>query len=116
MPHTWIGAEFATAIRRMLLRENGSTLELFRAVPEAWWNGEGITLHELADGLSARQSEGSARPIPGDRRSGVDGPARRTESPSDIPEASELVRTGGHARSSGDVISAPNLKRLVIDF
>jgi hypothetical protein len=37
MPHTWIGAEFATVIRRMLLRENGSTLELFRAVPEAWW-------------------------------------------------------------------------------
>ena len=36
MPHTWIGAEFATAIRRMLLRENGSTLELFRAVPDAW--------------------------------------------------------------------------------
>jgi hypothetical protein len=30
MPHTWIGAEFATAIRRMLLRENGGTLELFR--------------------------------------------------------------------------------------
>ena len=47
MPHTWIGAEFATAIRRMLLRENGSTLELFRAVPDAWWEGEGITLHEL---------------------------------------------------------------------
>src|SRR5262249_29144999 len=33
MPHTWIGAEFATAIRRMLVRENGATLELFRAVP-----------------------------------------------------------------------------------
>ena len=47
MPHTWIGAEFATAIRRMLLRENGDALELFRAVPEEWWAGDGITLHEL---------------------------------------------------------------------
>ena len=35
MPHTWIGAEFATAVRRMLLREDGDTLELFRAVPDA---------------------------------------------------------------------------------
>ena len=34
MPHTWIGAvEFATAIRRMLLRENGGVLELFRVRP-----------------------------------------------------------------------------------
>ena len=29
MPHTWIGAEFSTAVRRMLLRENGDVLELF---------------------------------------------------------------------------------------
>ena len=47
MPHTWIGAEFSTAIRRMLVRENGSTLELFRAVPDAWWDGEGIVLRNL---------------------------------------------------------------------
>jgi len=47
MPHTWIGAEFVTAIRRMLVRENGRTLELFRAVPENWWEGEGIRLYEL---------------------------------------------------------------------
>lgn len=47
MPHTWIGAEFATAIRRMLLRENGATLELLRAVPEHWWEGEGIRLDGL---------------------------------------------------------------------
>jgi hypothetical protein len=47
MPHTWIGAEFATAVRRMLLREHGTRLELFRAVPEAWWAGEGIRLNAL---------------------------------------------------------------------
>ena len=47
MPHTWIGAEFATAIRRMLLRENGPVLELFRSVPDMWWKGDGITLRKL---------------------------------------------------------------------
>jgi hypothetical protein len=47
MPHTWIGAEFATAIRRMLLRENGCILELFRAVPDRWWDGEGIALRDV---------------------------------------------------------------------
>jgi hypothetical protein len=35
MPQTGIGAEFATTIRRMLLRANGGCLELFRAVPDA---------------------------------------------------------------------------------
>jgi hypothetical protein len=47
MPHTWIGAEFATAVRRMLVRENSSALELFRTVPESWWQGEGIVLRDL---------------------------------------------------------------------
>jgi hypothetical protein len=47
MPHTWVGAEFSTAIRRMLLRENGKTLELFRAVPDVWWHDDGIRLNEL---------------------------------------------------------------------
>lgn len=63
MPHTWIGAEFATAVRRMLLRENGTTLELFRAVPDVWWDGEGIGLDGLPTGfgvvtLSARRDTG----------------------------------------------------------
>ena len=47
MPHTWIAAEFATAIRRMLLRENGRTLELFRGAPDAWWENGGVTLSDL---------------------------------------------------------------------
>src|SRR5262249_17222993 len=47
MPHTWIGAEFFTAIRRMLVREKGGALELFRAAPDAWWRGEGVTLNQL---------------------------------------------------------------------
>lgn len=63
MPHTWIGAEFATAVRRMLLREEGETLELLRAVPDAWWQGEGIVLKDLPTGfgrvdLRARREDG----------------------------------------------------------
>ena len=47
MPHTWIGAAFATTIRLMLLKENNGALELFRAVPDAWWEAGGIALHQL---------------------------------------------------------------------
>ncbi len=65
MPHTWIGAEFATAVRRMLLRENGDTLELFRAVPDSWWENDGISLRELPTtfgvvNLSARRTQSQA--------------------------------------------------------
>ena len=65
MPHTWIAAEFFTAIRRMLLRENGRTLELFRAAPEAWWDNNGVTLSDLptafgAVNLRARRSRSQA--------------------------------------------------------
>jgi hypothetical protein len=115
MPHTWIGAEFFCVVRRMLLRENGATLELFRAVPDGWWAGEGIALNDLptafgAANLTARR--GRSQVV-------VDlsltGPA---------PERI-LVRYSGAklARADGrpcdiqaDVISAPNWSRLEIDF
>ena len=65
MPHSWIGAEFATAMRRMLVREEGETLELFRAVPESWWKGEGIRLRDLPTAfgllnLTARRTKSQA--------------------------------------------------------
>src|SRR5271154_5142264 len=115
MPHTWIGAEFSCAVRRMLLRENGATLELFRAVPDDWWAGEGITLNDLPTAfgvanLTAKRGRG---------RTTVDlsltGPA---------PERI-LVRYPGakHARADGspcdiraDVITTGNWSRLEIDF
>jgi len=53
MPHTWIAAEFVTAIRRMLLRENGCTLELFRGAPDAWWDNDGVTLRDLPTAFGA---------------------------------------------------------------
>ena len=61
MPHTWIGAEFATAIRRMLLRENGDVLELFRAVPDEWWQGDGIALRNCQRRSAVVDLEASTR-------------------------------------------------------
>ena len=115
MPHTWIGAEFATAIRRMLLRENGSTLEVFRAVPDAWWEGEGITLHKSPTtfgvaNLKARRGQHQATVD-----LAVTGPA-----PEQItlryPGAKQARADGRPCDIHGDVILAPNLNRLVIDF
>ena len=115
MPHTWIGAEFACAIRLMLLRENGPTLELFRAVPDGWWAGEGIALNDLptAFGLANLRARREKR------RTTVElsltGPT---------PERI-LVRHPGakHARADGrpcgiqgDVIATGNWSRLEIDF
>jgi hypothetical protein len=115
MPHTWIGAEFATAIRRMLLRENGGTLELFRAVPDAWWEGEGITLNELPTcfgtvNLKARRA-GSRVTVD----LSLTGPA-----PERIvlryPGARHAHADGKPCKIDGDFIKAPNLNRLVIDL
>ena len=115
MPHTWIGAEFSCAVRRMLLRENGATLELFRAVPDGWWAGEGITLDDLPTAFGVA----NLRARRGRARTTVDlsltGPA-----PEQI-----LVRYPGakHARADGspcdihaDVITTGNWSRLEIDF
>lgn len=115
MPHTWIGAEFATAIRRMLVRENGGTLELFRAVPDAWWEGEGITLNELPTcfgtvSLKARRNES---------RVTVDLSVTGT-APKRIvlryPGARQAHADGKPCEIDGDLIKAPNLNRLVIDL
>ena len=115
MPHTWIGAEFATAIRRMLLRENGGTLELFRAVPDAWWEGDGITLRDLPTSfgvanLSARRGRSQAT-----IDLALTGPA-----PDRIavcyPGAKQASADGVACQTHDGVISAPNLKRLIIDF
>ncbi len=115
MPHTWVGAEFATAIRRMLIREDGDTLELFRAVPEEWWKGEGIRLHELptafgAANLTARRLESQAMvelaltgPLP----------VRITFR---CPKAKRAEVDGKTCDIDGNVILAPNFHRLLIDL
>jgi F5/8 type C domain-containing protein len=115
MPHTWIGAEFSCAVRLMLLRENGATLELFRAVPDGWWAGEGITLTDLPTAFGVANLRGRRER----RRATVDlsltGPA---------PERIFVRYPGAkHARADGspcdiraDVITTKNWSRLEIDF
>jgi hypothetical protein len=99
----------------MLLRENGSTLELFRAVPDSWWAGDGIALNDLPTAfgvanLTARR---------GRRRTTVDlsftGPA-----PGRIlvryPGAKHVRADGSPCEIQGDVIATKNWSRLEIDF
>jgi hypothetical protein len=115
MPHTWIGAEFSCAVRLMLLRENGPTLELFRAAPDGWWAGEGITLNDLPTAFGVA----NLRARRGRRSATVDlsltGP----------PPERILVRYPGakSARADGrpsgieaDIIASSNWSRLEIDF
>ena len=115
MPHTWIGAEFSCAVRRMLLRENGATLELFRAVPNDWWAGEGIKLNDLPTAfgvINLRARRGRTRVM-------VDlsltGPA-----PERIlvryPGAKLARADGSPCEIQADIISAPSWSRLEIDF
>jgi hypothetical protein len=115
MPHTWIGAEFSCAIRRMLLRENGATLELFRAVPDGWWAGEGITLNGLPTAFGSANLKAHRGPSRAVIELAVSGPA-----PDRItvryPGAKQARADGRPCDIHGDVISAPNLNRLEIDY
>lgn len=115
MPHTWIGAEFATAIRRMLVRENGKTLELFRAVPDAWWEGDGIALRELPTGfgrLNLAARRGAAQVTV---ELSLAGPAPETIVVR-YPGASQALADGQPCAIDGDLILAPNFRRLAIEF
>ena len=115
MPHTWIGAEFATAIRRMLLRENGAVLELFRAVPDAWWAGEGIALRELPTAFGVVNLKAERDKSRATIELSVTGPApvRITFR---YPGAKRALADGRACVIKGDVISAPCWKRLAIEF
>ena len=115
MPHTWIGAEFSCGVRRMLLRENGATLELFRAVPDGWWAGEGITLNDLPTAFGAANLRARRERTRVSVDLSLTGPA---------PERILVCYPGARlARADGrpcdiqaDVISAPNWSRLEIHF
>jgi hypothetical protein len=115
MPHTWIGAEFFTAIRRMLLREKDSALELFRAVPDAWWDGPGITLDKLPTSFGAvslKARRGRSQAIV---ELAIAGP-----SPELItfryPGVKRALADGKSCEIREDVILAPSLRQLLIDF
>jgi hypothetical protein len=115
MPHTWIAAEFATAVRRMLAREDGGTLELFRGAPDGWWENGGVTLNDLPTAfgvlnLKARRDRSQATV-----ELALSGPA-----PERIalryPGARQARADGRPCQITGDVIVAANFSRLVIDF
>jgi hypothetical protein len=114
MPHTWIGAEFFCAVRRMLLRENGGTLELFRAVPDRWWEGEGVNLRDLPTAfglanLTARRDRSRVAV-----ELSLTGPAPDRVSIR-YPGVKQARADGGPCEISADVISAPNFSRLTIE-
>ena len=116
MPHTWIGAEFATAVRRMLLREDGATLELFRAVPDAWWSGEGINLRELPTAfghVDLRATRDTQRATVELTLSDGPAPERITLR---YPGAKQALADGQPRMIEGDVITAPVWRRLEIGF
>ena len=115
MPHTWIGAEFATAIRRMLLRENGNTLELFRAVPDSWWEGGGITLYELPTAFGIANLRAWRDESHATVELALTGPAPERVT-FRYPGAKQAQADGTPCDIHGDVISAPNLNRVVIDW
>jgi F5/8 type C domain len=115
MPHTWIGADFFCAVRRMLLRENGATLELFRAVPDDWWAGDGIRLNDLptAFGVANLTARRGRSQVTVDLS--LTGPA-----PERIlvryPGAKLARADGSPCDIQADVISAASWSRLEIDF
>jgi hypothetical protein len=115
MPHTWVGAEFATAIRRMLLRENGATLELFRAVPDSWWEGDGITLRDLPTtyGIVNLRAQRGRSCATVDMTLTGPAPERITIR---YPGVKQAQADGKRCEIKNNVISVSALNRLVIDF
>jgi F5/8 type C domain len=115
MPHTWIGAEFAAAIRRMLVRESGDTLELFRAVPDEWWNGEGVRLQKLPTAFGALNLRARRTNSQVTVELNLRGPA-----PERItfryPGAKRAKADEKSCDIDGDVILSRKFRRLVIEF
>ncbi|MGJ0452819.1 MAG: discoidin domain-containing protein [Methylocystis sp.] len=115
MPHTWVGAEFVAAVRRMLVRENGATLELFRAVPDHWWEGEGIRLEKLPTTFGFLDLRASRVNSAVTVELALTGP-----SPDRVtlryPAARRAVADGRLCDIDGDVISSAYFRRLVIDY
>ncbi|MGA2487027.1 MAG: discoidin domain-containing protein [Roseiarcus sp.] len=115
MPHTWIAAEFATAIRRMLARENGRTLELFRGAPDGWWENGGVTLSDLPTAfgvLNLRARRDRSRATVDLALSGP-APERITMR---YPGARRARADGRPCEIAGEVIMAATFSRLVIDL
>jgi hypothetical protein len=99
----------------MLVRENGGTLELLRAAPDSWWNGDGIELRGLptafgAINLRARRTNAA---VTVDLALTGRPPEKVTVR---YPGAKRAEADGKPCRIDGDVISSANFSRLVIEY
>jgi hypothetical protein len=105
-------AKFATAIGGCC--EDGDTLGC-SAVPDSWWEGEGITLHELPTTFGTANLRAQRDQTRATVELALTGPV-----PERItfryPGAKQARADGRPCDIHGNVISAPNLNRLVIDF
>ena len=99
----------------MLLREDGAVLELFRAVPDGWWDGDGITLRDLPTAFGAANLRAVRQLSRVTVELSLAGPP-----PEHItvrcPGAKQAFADGKPCSIAGDVISAPNMSFLVIDL
>ncbi len=115
MPHSWIGAEFATAMRRMLVREHGETLELFRAVPESWWKGEGIRLRDLPTAFGLLNLTARRAKLQAIVDLALSGPAPQRIT-FRYPGAKRAIADGELCALERDLIVTAGFGRLTIDF
>ena len=115
MPHTWIGAEFATAIRQMLIRENGTELQLFRATPDSWWRDKGIRLRDLPTAFGLAQVTAKRRGSRATIELGLTGPSPERVTVR-YPGARRALADGAPCMIDGHIVSAPFFKRMTIEF
>jgi hypothetical protein len=115
MPHTWIAAEFFTTVRRMLAREDGDGLALFRGAPDGWWKNGGVTLHDLPTAFGLLNLKARRRRSQGTVELALSGPPPQWITMR-YPGVRQARADGRPCQISGDVIAAANFSRLVIDF
>jgi hypothetical protein len=115
MPHTWIGAEFSTAVRRMLLRENGDVLELLRAIPDSWWDGDGISLRKLPSSFGAVSLRARRERSRVTLELSLTGPPPKWVT-FRYPGMKHARADGKPCETLGDLVFAPYMSRLEIDF
>jgi hypothetical protein len=115
MPHTWIGAEFATAIRLMLIRENGTELQLFRATPESWWRDKGIRLRHVPTAFGLVRVTAKRQRSRAIVELDLTGPSPERVTVR-YPGARRALADGAPCAIDGDIVSAPAFSRMTIEF
>jgi hypothetical protein len=115
MPHTWIGAEFATAIRRMLIIENGTELRLLPGAPDSWLRGRGVRLRDLPTAFGLANVVAKRRGSRATIELSLIGPSPERVTVRS-PGARRAVADGAPCTIDGDIVSAPVFRRMTIEF